>query len=400
MAMVDASFLQAYQNILDRRNRGIVGFGDALMGAGATVGTAAIGRKKDADALQAELDAQRQALGLEQGAIAERRFALDPTGPGAVKPEYGPYEAAQREAELADLGTRQSDIQGALGELGKIGPVKFRNVYDVRAPKLPERKATDYSGMWKDVAAGQAEDLERIRALGASGKAQTLAQEKAAEALAKSQAEYNELAGALGKKGPAPTDPTVLAQSIGAMKQQLRKIDKTQSTKPDDGSKLAGGDTTPVATNINVINETLKHIQYGQSNKDKFGRFSGTGEKAKSAITGGGFAETMKSRAKSLAVGQARVRTQGNPTGNLETGDIGMAYSIARDVNIPYDQWLTNQVGVMDEMIGQTQSQIDFLKDGPQKEQMRASLQKVKAERDRLLGQGGTPSQEDPNAWK
>lgn len=156
--LIDAGLVEAYQRILDRRNAAIGGLGSSIGGLVSGVGGAAINRKQDANALAADLDAMRRTLANEQGTIAEREFALNPTGPGAVQSTYGPYEAAQREAELSDLGTRKSDVQTALGDLDAIGPVKFGNVYDVRAPKLPERKATDYSGRWKDIAAAQPKD--------------------------------------------------------------------------------------------------------------------------------------------------------------------------------------------------------------------------------------------------
>lgn len=151
--LVDPSFLQAYGDIYKQRNQAIQGFGQSLLGGAAQVGAAAIGRKKDAQALQADIEAQRRALEGEAATLSEQAFQIAPTS------EAGPYEQAEARSRLADIGVRQKDIQNQLDQLGAIGDVTWRNVYDKRLPTMPKREATGYSGRAKDIETAQAQAL-------------------------------------------------------------------------------------------------------------------------------------------------------------------------------------------------------------------------------------------------
>lgn len=364
--LVDQAFLQAYGNILGQRNQAIQGFGQSLLGGAAQVGAAAIGRKKDAQALQADIDrdqadvqAQTQQLIDELARIREAK----------AQPQSGAYESAMLEQAEADTKSKLQDIGRYQQELGGIGDVTFGNVYDIRKPaKLEPIGSAASKGRIMDIQAQR--DLEKSIA-GAEGRKAAEMSRKQAQLESENRAEARRIA----------------AEERKAQRDAEREAKKQEQKQ--SGAMLSAGETTPIATNLNTIKGTIEHIRTGSQNKDKFGKFTGTTELAKSKITGSGFGETMRAGAKRLAVSQARVRTQGNPT----ESDIAAAQDVAGDIGLEYGQWLQNQLTVLDEAIGQTELQIKLTKDGPQKQAMIQELEAAKQQRAELGGSSqGAPA--------
>lgn len=361
---LDTSYIDAIQNAYAMRNRGIQQFGEGLTKAAAGITGALLTRRKDASQAQADLDREQGDVQMQErqliDELANIRAAKQAQG-------VGQYERAQLDKAEAETTSRLRDIGAYQSELGAIGDITPRNVYATRMPsKLQPIGDASYSGRVADIQAG---DKARAAADDAARKAAEEERDRAERIAAENRRRADKI-----------------AEEERAAARQAKK--EAEKAKDESGAALTAGETTPIATNLNTIKGTLEHIRTGAANRDKFGRVAGNVELAKSKLSGSGFGETMRSGAKRLAVSQARVRTQGNPT----ESDIAAAQDVAGDVSLEYDQWLKNQLTVLDEAINQTELQIKLTRDGAQKTAMIAELEAAKAQRAEL-GKGNAPAQ-------
>lgn len=363
---LDTSYVRTLGDIYAQRNQALQGIAQSALGGAAQVGAAAIGRKKDATALQADLDRTQGNVQMETQQLIDELARIREARSESNK---GPYESAMMEQAEAETTGKLRDIGKYQSELGAIGDIGFGNVYKVRMPeRLQPIGSAASKGRVMDLQAQS--ELEKTIALG-EGR-------KAADA-ARRQAQLEDDQRSEARKLAAEQRASKREADRDA--REAKQAAEREAKKGTDAS-LTAGETTPIATNLNTIKGTLDHIRTGEQNKDKFGRLPGRGELVKSSVLGSGFGETMRAGAKRLAVSQARVRTQGNPT----ESDIAAAQDVAGDITLDYDQWKQNQLTVLDEAINQTELQIKLTRDGAQKAAMVEELENAKRQR-AALGQ-------------
>lgn len=172
---LDTSYVRTLGDIYAQRNQALQGIAQSALGGAAQVGAAAIGRKKDATALQADLDRTQGNVQMETQQLIDELARIREARSESNK---GPYESAMLEQAEAETTGKLRDIGKYQSELGAIGDIGFGNVYKVRMPeRLQPIGSAASKGRVMDLQAQS--ELEKTIALSEGRKAADAARRQA-----------------------------------------------------------------------------------------------------------------------------------------------------------------------------------------------------------------------------